>query len=346
MCMRCSWISPSPVPLDAASAARCGAHRRHPSSAIWWPGSAPSSTSRCRSSRPIRWCRGGTSSLSAGDVDVDEQVQRLCAAERAAVCDLADQPAFRAALIRTAARSAPVRADQSPHRDGWLVAADPAAARSLPAITGSGCPRPRRIAGLSAGWPSGTWMPPARPGREVLAGFDTPTLVGPPDRLGLGPRGVASHRVSEQTTHALSELARSHHTTVSTVLQAAWAQLLSSLTGQQDVVFGTAVSGRPAEVAGAESMVGLLINTVPVRATPHRGDHHRRTARTAAERPQPHPGASASGAAGDPPPHRSRPVVRHPVRLRELPDRHRRVVGRARVGHHRVHHPRIQPLPA
>ena len=56
------------------------------------------------------------------------------------------------------------------------------------------------------------------------------------------------------------------HTTVNTVLQAAWAQLLMWLTGQHDVAFGTAVSGRPAEVAGAESMVGLLINTVPVRA--------------------------------------------------------------------------------
>ena len=50
------------------------------------------------------------------------------------------------------------------------------------------------------------------------------------------------------------------------MLQAAWAQLLMWLTGQHDVAFGTAVSGRPAEVAGAESMVGLLINTVPVRA--------------------------------------------------------------------------------
>ena len=70
----------------------------------------------------------------------------------------------------------------------------------------------------------------------------------------------------DQTTRALNELARSCHTTVNTVLQAAWAQLLMWLTGQHDVVFGTAVSGRPAEVAGAESMVGLLINTVPVRA--------------------------------------------------------------------------------
>jgi non-ribosomal peptide synthetase component F len=38
------------------------------------------------------------------------------------------------------------------------------------------------------------------------------------------------------------------------------------LTGQHDVAFGTAVSGRPADVVGADSMVGLLLNTVPVRA--------------------------------------------------------------------------------
>ena len=72
--------------------------------------------------------------------------------------------------------------------------------------------------------------------------------------------------MSEQTTRALNELARSNHTTVNTVLQGVWAQTLMWLTGQHDVAFGTAVSGRPAEVAGAESMVGLLINTVPVRA--------------------------------------------------------------------------------
>ncbi len=102
---------------------------------------------------------------------------------------------------------------------------------------------------------------------EVLAGFDTPTLVGPPAESGPGRRGVASVRVPEQTTRALGELARSCHTTVNTVLQGALAQLLMWLTGQRDVAFGAAVSGRPADVAGAESMVGLLINTVPVRAS-------------------------------------------------------------------------------
>ncbi|WP_458574276.1 condensation domain-containing protein, partial [Mycolicibacterium sphagni] len=44
-----------------------------------------------------------------------------------------------------------------------------------------------------------------------------------------------------------------------------YARVLMSLTGQRDVVFGTTVSGRPDEVLGADSMVGLLINTLPVR---------------------------------------------------------------------------------
>ena len=102
---------------------------------------------------------------------------------------------------------------------------------------------------------------------EVLAGFDTPTLVGPVDQLDSGQRSVASFQLSEEVTGWLGELARSHQTTVSTVLQAAFAQLLMVMTGQHDVCFGTTVSGRPDEVLGADSMVGLFINTVPVRAS-------------------------------------------------------------------------------
>ncbi len=135
-----------------------------------------------------------------------------------------------------------------------------------PAITGSGCPQPVPYRRFVA-WLAGRDLDAARAAwGGVLSGFETPTLVGPPGRLGLGRRGVASFRVPEQTTRAVSELARSRHTTVSTVLQAAFAQVLMWLTGQHDVAFGTTVSGRPAEVPGADSMVGLFINTVPVRA--------------------------------------------------------------------------------
>src|SRR5262249_49097349 len=102
--------------------------------------------------------------------------------------------------------------------------------------------------------------------RAVLADFDVPTLVGPPQRAALGARGVRSFAVSADTTRALGELARSCHTTVHIVLQPAWAPLRCWMTGRHDVAFGTTVSGRPADLVGAESMVGLLINTVPVRA--------------------------------------------------------------------------------
>ena len=151
--------------------------------------------------------------LGAGDVDVDEHIQQLCAAERAAVCDLADQPAFRAALIRTAEdRHRLVLTNHHIVMDGWSL---PILLREIFAgYYGQRLPAPapyrsfvtwlagRDRAGAEAAW------------REVLAGFDTPTLVGPPARLGVGARGVASFRVPEETTRALSELARSHHTTV------------------------------------------------------------------------------------------------------------------------------------
>ena len=199
------------------------------------------------------------------DVDVDEQIERVCVAERAAVYDLAHQSAFRAALIRIAAdRHRFVLTNHHIVLDGWSL---PILLRELFASY-HGQRLPAAVPYRSfVTWLADRDLDAAHAAwREVLAGFETPTLVGPPDRLGLGRRSVESFRVSAQTTRALSKLARSHHTTVNIVLQGAWAQLLCWLTGQHDVAFGAVVSGRPAEVAGADSMVGLLINTVPVRA--------------------------------------------------------------------------------
>ncbi|MDI3315859.1 MAG: amino acid adenylation domain-containing protein, partial [Mycobacterium sp.] len=197
--------------------------------------------------------------------DPGEQIERLCAAERAAVCDLAHQPALRAVLIRTAPqRHRLVLTSHHIVLDGW----------SLPILLGElfasyhgqrlGAPGSYR---RFVAWLAGRDREGARAAwGEVLAGVETPTLVGPAQRVGVGPRGVAAFRLPEQITRELGELARAHHTTLNTVLQGGFAQLLCWLTGQHDVVFGTTVSGRPAEVAGAESLVGLLINTVPVRA--------------------------------------------------------------------------------
>ena len=60
-------------------------------------------------------------------------------------------------------------------------------------------------------------------------------------------------------------MTRQHHLTVNTVVQAAWAILLARHAGDGDVVFGATVSGRPPELPGVEEMIGLFINTLPVR---------------------------------------------------------------------------------
>ena len=203
--------------------------------------------------------------LGAEHVDGDEQIARLCAAERAAVCDFADQPAFRALLVRTAENQHQfVLTNHHIVLDGWSL---PILLREIfTTYYGERLPAAASYRSFIT-WLAERDLDVARAAwGEVLDGFETPTLVAPQDGLGLGRRGFHSVRVPEQTTRALGEVARVCHTTVSTVLQGAYALLLMSLTGQHDVVFGTARSRAGDLDVDAESMVGLLINTVPVRA--------------------------------------------------------------------------------
>jgi amino acid adenylation domain-containing protein/non-ribosomal peptide synthase protein (TIGR01720 family) len=103
--------------------------------------------------------------------------------------------------------------------------------------------------------------------RELLADVDAPTAL---------PLDVAGERRGEgyamrhlplgaELARTLQALARRHRTTVNTVLQLAWGYLLHRHSNDARVVFGSTVSGRPAEVPGVEDMVGLFINTLPVR---------------------------------------------------------------------------------
>ncbi|WP_165589738.1 non-ribosomal peptide synthetase [Mycobacteroides immunogenum] len=206
--------------------------------------------------------------VDLGDATVADsaaQVFNVCAIERAAVCDLANESAFRVALIRIAPdRHRLVLTNHHIVLDGW----------SMPIVLGeifAGYYRQRLpVAAPYRGyvsWLAARDIDAARTAwSEVFADFETPALVNSAHRPGLGLRGTRSCEVSAQTTQALSALARSSRTTLSTVMQSAWALVLASMTGQRDIAFGTTVSGRPPEVPGAESMVGLLINTVPVRA--------------------------------------------------------------------------------
>ncbi|WP_280467333.1 non-ribosomal peptide synthetase [Nocardia cyriacigeorgica] len=104
--------------------------------------------------------------------------------------------------------------------------------------------------------------------RAALAGIDSATVIAAPGAVPADPATLpAEHHLglSESDTRGLSRLATEVGVTVNTVLQCAWALVLGRLTGRRDVVFGTVVSGRPAEVPGVESVVGSFINTVPVR---------------------------------------------------------------------------------
>ncbi|GAB2963519.1 non-ribosomal peptide synthase/polyketide synthase [Saccharothrix stipae] len=104
--------------------------------------------------------------------------------------------------------------------------------------------------------------------RGVLAGFDTPTPL-PFDRAPAEAHRAESSAqiVLDLPAERLDAVARTHGLTVNTLVQGAWAVLLARTSGQRDVVFGSTVSGRPAELPGVESIVGMFINTVPTRVT-------------------------------------------------------------------------------
>ncbi|UQI45330.1 amino acid adenylation domain-containing protein [Streptomyces sp. HU2014] len=101
---------------------------------------------------------------------------------------------------------------------------------------------------------------------RALAGFDEPTLLAPAGRDG-GPVIPVDFDawLPEESGDKLRAAARRHGLTVNTVLNAAWGLVLSAMTGRPDVAFGTAVAGRPVEVPGVEDIIGMFLNTVPVR---------------------------------------------------------------------------------
>ncbi|KAF6562705.1 MULTISPECIES: condensation domain-containing protein, partial [unclassified Paenibacillus] len=66
-------------------------------------------------------------------------------------------------------------------------------------------------------------------------------------------------------TGRMEMVAKQHHVTPNTLLQTAWGLLLQKYNGSDDAVFGGVVSGRPADISGIENMVGLFINTIPIR---------------------------------------------------------------------------------
>ncbi|UFZ04830.1 amino acid adenylation domain-containing protein [Bradyrhizobium ontarionense] len=110
--------------------------------------------------------------------------------------------------------------------------------------------------------------------RRTLHGVDEPTRLADALRASgaiavTTGHGRLTQLLDADLTARLRRFATQQRITMNTLLQGAWAQLLRQYTGQDTVCFGVTVSGRPAELTGAEEMVGLFINTLPLIDGPH-----------------------------------------------------------------------------
>ncbi|MCY1065249.1 non-ribosomal peptide synthase/polyketide synthase [Nannocystis sp. RBIL2] len=106
---------------------------------------------------------------------------------------------------------------------------------------------------------------------QYLAGVEEPTRLPFPPLAATLAEATREHRqrdtaLTAAETEAITAFARRHGLTLNTVVQGALAQVLGRTTGRTDVVFGMTTSGRGAPLRGIERMVGLFINTLPLRA--------------------------------------------------------------------------------
>ncbi|WP_340018592.1 amino acid adenylation domain-containing protein [Paenibacillus sp. FSL H3-0457] len=101
-----------------------------------------------------------------------------------------------------------------------------------------------------------------------LAGYEGQTVLPGQKEPAPSGRFTADHvtvELGKDLSKRMDRVAKQHLVTVNTLLQAVWGVMLQKYNGTNDAVFGSVVAGRPAEIPGIESMIGLFINTVPVR---------------------------------------------------------------------------------
>ena len=189
--------------------------------------------------------------------------------DRASGFDLTEAPLARLEVITTGAESVLVWSFHHLLLDGW----------SMPLVLGELFSRYQALLkgeSLEAGAAPSyrdyvAWLhgrdrnADERYWRERLAGWAAPTPIPGDGDTGREGQGHHHAALDPDTTAALESLARRSRITLNTVMQGAWALLLSRYSGEDDVVFGATVSGRPAELPGVGEMIGLFINTVPVR---------------------------------------------------------------------------------
>src|SRR6202521_3386195 len=206
-----------------------------------------------------------------------EQLERLrayAAADRRAGFDLTRPPLLRLGLIRTGEEEH--RVVWSYHHlllDGWsagLVMREVSALYREATMGEVALLEARRPYKDYVPWVLGQDLAAAETyWRRTLAGFASPTPLGA-DASRSGPEIEAGYelrlrRLPATATAALKAFAHGNRLTLNTLVQGAWALLLSRSSAEEDVVFGATVAGRPPSLPGVEAMIGCFINTLPVR---------------------------------------------------------------------------------
>ncbi|MFT2020026.1 amino acid adenylation domain-containing protein, partial [Streptomyces sp. 796.1] len=192
-------------------------------------------------------------------------LEALTAADRTERFDLARPPLLRCTLVRLADdRHRLLLTSHHLLMDGWstpLLLTD-----LFAAYAGQPLPARRPYADYLR-WLAGRDRPAALAAwRAALADLTRPALLAPAAGRGRpAVPGEVELTLSPETTATLEGAARVAGVTLNTLAQTAWGLVVGQLTGAADVVFGTAVSGRPPELPGVESMIGLFVNTVPTR---------------------------------------------------------------------------------
>jgi amino acid adenylation domain-containing protein/non-ribosomal peptide synthase protein (TIGR01720 family) len=206
----------------------------------------------------------------------DARFQDLCEAERATGFDPAAAPLMRLTVVRLGADDH--RILWTVHHlvvDGWSV---PLLLKEVDAAYAD----PTLVRARSRPRPFRDYVALAAASDEASRTFFAQRLegmTGPTTPRWLRAAGAVPAmedfdevmvEMPRDVTAAVVAAARNARVTVNTLVQGAWALVLSRATGESDVVFGSTVSGRPAGFAGVESMVGMCINTLPlrVRVTP------------------------------------------------------------------------------
>ncbi|GAA1221701.1 amino acid adenylation domain-containing protein [Prauserella alba] len=269
------------VDVDALHAAACDLLLRHPNLGAAFPRGLDVAVLLADAAPDRRYVDLST------EADVDSAVERVLAADLAEPFDLAEGSAVRLTVVRRTADAVDlVLTTHHVLSDGWsaprmlgeiFTAYTARTAGTDTVDRPEPVPFTRYLRWLSerdrdadvAAWygelASVDRYDRALPDTPASTAADTADAADA-DAVAAGVPEPVTFDLEPQLVRALTATAAAGGITPATLVQGAWAAVLTARSGRKDVHFGTMVSGRPPEVDGVEEIIGLLANTVPVRA--------------------------------------------------------------------------------